>query len=115
MTYLLNPVEAILWVPEHRPASVRKTIVTGPCGNAIVPDSLGGDDGRLVANATEGGTFDDRAPRIMGLNDLNAVLLVHFLKALLEVAARAKPTNEEDPLDSPAAALVGGLRDLVLN
>lgn len=115
MTYLLNPVEAILGAPDHGPASVHKTIVRGPCSNAIVPDGLGGDDGRLVANAAEGGTFDDCAPRIMGLNDLNAVLLVHFLKALLQVAARAKPTNEEDSLDSPDAALVGSLCDLVTN
>lgn len=83
MSYLLNPVETILGEPDHGSASVYKTIVAAHVGHAIVADSLGGDDGRLVANAAEGGAFDDRAPRIMGLDDLNAILLVHLLESAL--------------------------------
>lgn len=117
VTYLLDPVEAILGEPNLWPASIGETIEFGPCGDAVVPDGLGGHHGGLVRHTAQGGTLDDRAPRVGGLNNLNAVhlALVKVLEAALEVVARAEPANKEDPFDSPVAALAGSLRDLGIN
>lgn len=115
MTYLFNPVEAVLGVPDQWPASVHKTIVSAHCAHAVVTDSLGGNDRSLVADTAESSTFDDRAPRVMRLDDLNSILFVHLLEAVLQEAARAKSTDEENPLEPATAALGGSFCNLGTN
>lgn len=45
------------------------------------------------------GLLDNGAPRTMWLNDLNSLRLVHILQSMLQVGARPKSTNQEDPLE----------------